>query len=62
MRCSFPAPPRRRDSSAEAELANEPQVLDELRRRNSIDLELYRYAEALHEAQLREEGLLAATR
>ena len=37
-------------------------MLDELRRRNSIDLELYRYAEALHEAQLREEGLLAATR
>ena len=45
----------RSNSSAEQELAGEPEVLAEMRRRNTLDQELYDYAVALHKAQLEEE-------
>lgn len=51
-----------RDSSAERELANQPELLAELRRRNQADLELYDYAVVLHEAQLREERIAVTRR
>lgn len=50
------------NSAAEAELAGQPEVLADLRRRNAHDLEVYRYALALHERQAREEGVADVAR
>lgn len=46
----------RHGSDAEAELAEQPALLELMRQRNWLDERLYEYAAALHAAQLQQAG------